>query len=254
MKKRYRELYDLNRDLINEYKIRSNNHNALLACLKSVNQAIQRAGRLRGKSDKHCLLTTSSWTRGEDDILSVSASACASLQWVSPRTKWSLPVETPSKAITSTRFSGSWGLAPHPPESGRMRDVGADGRSLQSARVITVMRPASAFGARTIGDRDTEAALIHDSVLSNSFLKLESSQHKYNGDLRLCAKSSSMLVGLIGLQRVHWTCITNLREQPITHFSQKLRQTEGLEYDANFTVTCRRRSETTSVPVSFSWP
>ncbi|MEQ2196270.1 hypothetical protein XENOCAPTIV_026832 [Xenoophorus captivus] len=50
MKKRYRELYDLNRDLINEYKIRSNNHNALLACLKFVNQAIQRAGRLRGTS------------------------------------------------------------------------------------------------------------------------------------------------------------------------------------------------------------
>lgn len=50
MKKRYRELYDLNRDLINEYKIRSNNHNALLACLKSVNQAIQRAGRLRGRA------------------------------------------------------------------------------------------------------------------------------------------------------------------------------------------------------------
>lgn len=49
MKKLYIELYDLNRDLINEYKIRSNNHNALLACLKSVNQAIQRAGRLRGE-------------------------------------------------------------------------------------------------------------------------------------------------------------------------------------------------------------
>lgn len=47
MKKRYIELYDLNRDLVNEYKIRSNNHNALLARLKSVNQAIQRAGRLR---------------------------------------------------------------------------------------------------------------------------------------------------------------------------------------------------------------
>ncbi|XP_065134991.2 BBSome complex member BBS2 [Paramisgurnus dabryanus] len=46
-KKRYSELYDLNRDLINEYKIRSNNHNALLARLKAVNQAIQRAGRLR---------------------------------------------------------------------------------------------------------------------------------------------------------------------------------------------------------------
>lgn len=49
MKKRYVELYDLNRDLINEYKIRSNNHNALLARLKAVNQAIQRAGRLRGR-------------------------------------------------------------------------------------------------------------------------------------------------------------------------------------------------------------
>uniref|UniRef100_A0A8C9W449 Bardet-Biedl syndrome 2 protein homolog n=1 Tax=Scleropages formosus TaxID=113540 RepID=A0A8C9W449_SCLFO len=47
MKKRYMELYDLNRDLINEYKIRCNNHNALIACLKSVNQAIQRAGQLR---------------------------------------------------------------------------------------------------------------------------------------------------------------------------------------------------------------
>lgn len=48
-KKRYTELYDLNRDLINEYKIRSNNHRALLARLKSVNQAIQRAGRFRGR-------------------------------------------------------------------------------------------------------------------------------------------------------------------------------------------------------------
>ncbi|XP_008410740.1 BBSome complex member BBS2 [Poecilia reticulata] len=47
MKKRYRELFDLNRDLINEYMIRSNNHNALVSRLKSVNQAIQRAGRLR---------------------------------------------------------------------------------------------------------------------------------------------------------------------------------------------------------------
>ena len=56
MKKRYRELYDLNRDLINEYKIRSNNHNALLACLKSVNQAIQRAGRLRGKLSLNLIL------------------------------------------------------------------------------------------------------------------------------------------------------------------------------------------------------
>ncbi|XP_015461264.3 Bardet-Biedl syndrome 2 protein homolog [Astyanax mexicanus] len=57
MKKRYIELYDLNRDLINEYKIRSNNHNALLACLKAVNQAIQRAGRLRVGKPKNQVIT-----------------------------------------------------------------------------------------------------------------------------------------------------------------------------------------------------
>lgn len=49
MKTRYIELYDLNRDLINQYKIRCNNHTELLNNLKAVNQAIQRAGRLRGK-------------------------------------------------------------------------------------------------------------------------------------------------------------------------------------------------------------
>ncbi|XP_074660116.1 BBSome complex member BBS2-like [Tubulanus polymorphus] len=47
MKKGYMELYDLNRDLINGYKIRSNNHTELLSCLKQVNQMIQKAGRLR---------------------------------------------------------------------------------------------------------------------------------------------------------------------------------------------------------------
>ncbi|XP_029687950.1 BBSome complex member BBS2 [Takifugu rubripes] len=57
MKKRYRELYHLNRDLINEYKIRSNNHNALLACLKAVNQAIQRAGRLRVGKPKNQVIS-----------------------------------------------------------------------------------------------------------------------------------------------------------------------------------------------------
>ncbi|XP_064191505.1 Bardet-Biedl syndrome 2 protein homolog [Anguilla rostrata] len=57
MKKRYIELYDLNRDLINEYKIRSNNHNALVTCLKSVNQAIQRAGRLRVGKPKNQVIT-----------------------------------------------------------------------------------------------------------------------------------------------------------------------------------------------------
>ncbi|XP_041965857.1 Bardet-Biedl syndrome 2 protein homolog [Alosa sapidissima] len=57
MKKRFIELYDLNRDLVNEYKIRSNNHNALLACLKSVNQAIQRAGRLRVGKPKNQVIS-----------------------------------------------------------------------------------------------------------------------------------------------------------------------------------------------------
>ncbi|KAM8983485.1 BBSome complex member BBS2 isoform 4-T4 [Ara ararauna] len=47
MKTRYIELYDLNRDLISQYKIRCNNHTELLNNLKAVNQAIQRAGQLR---------------------------------------------------------------------------------------------------------------------------------------------------------------------------------------------------------------
>ncbi|XP_005152310.1 BBSome complex member BBS2 isoform X1 [Melopsittacus undulatus] len=47
MKTHYIELYDLNRDLINQYKIRCNNHTELLNNLKAVNQAIQRAGQLR---------------------------------------------------------------------------------------------------------------------------------------------------------------------------------------------------------------
>uniref|UniRef100_A0A8D0GH17 Bardet-Biedl syndrome 2 protein homolog n=1 Tax=Sphenodon punctatus TaxID=8508 RepID=A0A8D0GH17_SPHPU len=47
MKKRYMELYDLNRDLLTGYKIRCTNHTELLNNLKAVNQAIQRAGRLR---------------------------------------------------------------------------------------------------------------------------------------------------------------------------------------------------------------
>ncbi|XP_064601546.1 Bardet-Biedl syndrome 2 protein homolog [Liolophura sinensis] len=47
MRKAYMELYDLNRDLINGYTIRSNNHQELLTCLKQVNQIIQKAGRLR---------------------------------------------------------------------------------------------------------------------------------------------------------------------------------------------------------------
>ena len=57
MKKSYGQLYDLNRDLIAGYKIRCSNHMELLDYLKVVNQAIQKAGRLRGQiisSMVHC--------------------------------------------------------------------------------------------------------------------------------------------------------------------------------------------------------
>ena len=49
MKKAYQQLYELNKDLITGYKIRCNNHLELLDSLRIVNQAIQRAGRLRGQ-------------------------------------------------------------------------------------------------------------------------------------------------------------------------------------------------------------
>ena len=57
MKKSYGQLYDLNRDLVAGYKIRCSNHMELLDYLKVVNQAIQKAGRLRGQiisSTVHC--------------------------------------------------------------------------------------------------------------------------------------------------------------------------------------------------------
>ncbi|XP_065423035.1 Bardet-Biedl syndrome 2 protein isoform X2 [Chrysemys picta bellii] len=57
MKKRYVELYDLNRDLLNEYKICCTNHTELLNNLKSVNQAIQRAGQLRVGKPKTQVIT-----------------------------------------------------------------------------------------------------------------------------------------------------------------------------------------------------
>ncbi|XP_072026618.1 BBSome complex member BBS2-like [Amphiura filiformis] len=54
MRRGYMELYDLNRDLINGYKIRCTNHQELLSCLKLVNQTIQKAGQLRvGKHKTH---------------------------------------------------------------------------------------------------------------------------------------------------------------------------------------------------------
>lgn len=92
MKKRYRELYDLNRDLIKEYKIRSNNHNTLLACLKSVNQAIQRAGRLRGKSlcvqSGLCCVSLGRLTPSLHQMHSVSASVHPSIPFVQLRSWW----------------------------------------------------------------------------------------------------------------------------------------------------------------------
>uniref|UniRef100_A0A9L0JHI5 Bardet-Biedl syndrome 2 protein homolog n=1 Tax=Equus asinus TaxID=9793 RepID=A0A9L0JHI5_EQUAS len=57
MKSRYMELYDLNKDLLNGYKIRCNNHTELLGNLKAVNQAIQRAGRLRVGKPKNQVIT-----------------------------------------------------------------------------------------------------------------------------------------------------------------------------------------------------
>ncbi|XP_036201050.1 Bardet-Biedl syndrome 2 protein [Myotis myotis] len=57
MKNRYMELYDLNKDLLSGYKIRCNNHTELLGNLKAVNQAIQRAGRLRVGKPKNQVIT-----------------------------------------------------------------------------------------------------------------------------------------------------------------------------------------------------
>lgn len=47
MKSHYFELMNMNRDLINGYKIRSNNHKELLENVKLLNQFIQKAGNLR---------------------------------------------------------------------------------------------------------------------------------------------------------------------------------------------------------------
>ena len=45
------QLYDINRDLVSQYKIRCNNHKELMDTLKDVNQIIQKAARMRlGKS------------------------------------------------------------------------------------------------------------------------------------------------------------------------------------------------------------
>jgi hypothetical protein len=48
MKRNYAELMNMNRDLINGYKIRCTNHDELLKNVKDLNLTIQKAGNLRG--------------------------------------------------------------------------------------------------------------------------------------------------------------------------------------------------------------
>ncbi len=48
MRMAYTQLYDLNKEIMKGYEIRRNNHMELLECLKIINQAIQKAARLRG--------------------------------------------------------------------------------------------------------------------------------------------------------------------------------------------------------------
>ena len=53
MKMAYTQLYDLNKEIMRGYEIRRNNHLELLDYLKIVNQAVQKASRLRGEI-VHC--------------------------------------------------------------------------------------------------------------------------------------------------------------------------------------------------------
>jgi Bardet-Biedl syndrome 2 protein len=49
MKRYYNQLHNINQELIAQYKVRCNNHEQLLSNLKTINQIIQRAGKLRGE-------------------------------------------------------------------------------------------------------------------------------------------------------------------------------------------------------------
>ncbi|XP_064462898.1 Bardet-Biedl syndrome 2 protein homolog isoform X1 [Ornithodoros turicata] len=59
MRKWYQELQSCNRQLISDYKIRSNSHEELMSSLRQVNQIIQRAARLRVGRAKSRVITTS---------------------------------------------------------------------------------------------------------------------------------------------------------------------------------------------------
>jgi len=49
MKQNYIDLINLNRDLINGYRIRCTNHEELMKNLRFMNQMVQKAGNLRSK-------------------------------------------------------------------------------------------------------------------------------------------------------------------------------------------------------------
>lgn len=49
MKRHYIDLLNLNRDLINGYKIRCTNHEELMKNLRYLNQMVQKAGNLRSR-------------------------------------------------------------------------------------------------------------------------------------------------------------------------------------------------------------
>jgi Bardet-Biedl syndrome 2 protein len=51
MKRHYMELINVNRDLINGYKIRCTNHEELMKNLRFLNQIVQKAGNLRSKKN-----------------------------------------------------------------------------------------------------------------------------------------------------------------------------------------------------------
>ena len=73
MRRGYMELYDLNRDLINGYKIRCTNHEELVKSLKVVNQTIQRAGNLRGEINFIVMrCSTMRTTRNNENSISLS--------------------------------------------------------------------------------------------------------------------------------------------------------------------------------------
>ena len=134
MKKAYAQLYDLNKDLIVGYTIRSNNHMELLECLRIVNQAIQKAGKLRakeggrdggreggregereskeGRKGRGSKTSTMYYQILIHPHSSLSSSSFHS-QLASLRHRSSLPAVQPSRTMTQTPSSKSRWVEPH---------------------------------------------------------------------------------------------------------------------------------------------